>query len=154
MKLVLVLGNVVSFSCHTERVFVKLLTSFACLAAASPCGTSLRTSLCLCLFRFQGWARYCSPWMPISWQSKPHQRMGYLMQMLVNYIIILICRFFASIFWFFCLKSFRCSCLLTLVLLLVQMSFEPLVQALDIDNLIRLFTAVLLERRVLLRANK
>ncbi|KAG0581684.1 hypothetical protein KC19_4G271700 [Ceratodon purpureus] len=35
-----------------------------------------------------------------------------------------------------------------------DMSFEPLVQSLDIENLIRLFTAVLLERRVLLRANK
>lgn len=34
------------------------------------------------------------------------------------------------------------------------MSFQPLVQCLDVDNLIRLFTAVLLERRILLRANK
>lgn len=32
--------------------------------------------------------------------------------------------------------------------------FHPLVQCLDVDNLIRLFTAVLLERRILLRANK
>ncbi|KAL2624334.1 hypothetical protein R1flu_008579 [Riccia fluitans] len=35
-----------------------------------------------------------------------------------------------------------------------DMSFQPLVQCLDIDNVIRLFTAVLLERRVLLRASK
>lgn len=32
--------------------------------------------------------------------------------------------------------------------------FHPLVQCLDVDNLIRFFTAVLLERRILLRANK
>ncbi|ONK68944.1 uncharacterized protein A4U43_C05F17670, partial [Asparagus officinalis] len=32
--------------------------------------------------------------------------------------------------------------------------FQPLVQCLDVDNLIRLFTAVLLERRILLRSNK
>ncbi|KAI4350895.1 hypothetical protein L6164_005300 [Bauhinia variegata] len=36
----------------------------------------------------------------------------------------------------------------------VEISFQPLVQCLDVDNLIRLFTAVLLERRILLRANK
>ncbi|KAL3688572.1 hypothetical protein R1sor_014881 [Riccia sorocarpa] len=35
-----------------------------------------------------------------------------------------------------------------------DMSFQPLVQCLDIDNVIGLFTAVLLERRVLLRASK
>jgi len=35
-----------------------------------------------------------------------------------------------------------------------DMSFEPLLQCLDVDNLLRLFTAILLERRVLLRANK
>lgn len=35
-----------------------------------------------------------------------------------------------------------------------DISFQPLVQCLDIDNLIKLFTAVLLERRTLLRANK
>ncbi|BBN12485.1 protein MpSCD [Marchantia polymorpha subsp. ruderalis] len=35
-----------------------------------------------------------------------------------------------------------------------DMSFQPLVQCLDIDNVIRLFTAILLERRVLLRASK
>lgn len=35
-----------------------------------------------------------------------------------------------------------------------QISFQPLVQCLDIDNLIKLFTAVLLERRTLLRSNK
>ncbi|XWS50709.1 hypothetical protein CRYUN_Cryun12cG0109900 [Craigia yunnanensis] len=32
--------------------------------------------------------------------------------------------------------------------------FQPLVQCLDVDNLIKLFTAVLLERRILLRSNK
>ncbi|KAF9592710.1 hypothetical protein IFM89_016942 [Coptis chinensis] len=36
----------------------------------------------------------------------------------------------------------------------VDISFEPLVQCLDVDNLIKLFTAVLLERRVLIRSNK
>lgn len=36
----------------------------------------------------------------------------------------------------------------------MQISFQPLVQCLDVDNLIRLFTAVLLERRILLRSNK
>ncbi|KAI4347169.1 hypothetical protein L6164_008005 [Bauhinia variegata] len=36
----------------------------------------------------------------------------------------------------------------------VEISFQPLVQCLDVDNLIRLFTSVLLERRILLRANK
>ncbi|XP_061344926.1 DENN domain and WD repeat-containing protein SCD1 isoform X3 [Gastrolobium bilobum] len=36
----------------------------------------------------------------------------------------------------------------------VDISFQPLVQCLDVDNLMRLFTAVLLERRILLRANK
>jgi DENN (AEX-3) domain len=36
----------------------------------------------------------------------------------------------------------------------VQISFQPLVQCLDVDNLIQLFTAVLLERRILLRSNK
>ncbi|CAL9164135.1 DENN domain and WD repeat-containing protein SCD1-like isoform X1 [Musa acuminata AAA Group] len=35
-----------------------------------------------------------------------------------------------------------------------DISFQPLVQCLDVDNLIRFFTAVLLERRILLRANK
>ncbi|KAJ7969656.1 Denn domain and wd repeat-containing protein scd1 [Quillaja saponaria] len=35
-----------------------------------------------------------------------------------------------------------------------DISFQPLVQCLDIDNLIKLFTAVLLERRILLRSNK
>ncbi|KAK7320022.1 hypothetical protein RJT34_04751 [Clitoria ternatea] len=35
-----------------------------------------------------------------------------------------------------------------------DISFQPLVQCLDVDNLMRLFTAVLLERRILLRANK
>ncbi|PON47885.1 Guanine nucleotide-binding protein, beta subunit [Parasponia andersonii] len=35
-----------------------------------------------------------------------------------------------------------------------DISFQPLVQCLDVDNLIKLFTAVLLERRVLLRSNK
>lgn len=36
----------------------------------------------------------------------------------------------------------------------MQISFQPLVQCLDVDNLIKLFTAVLLERRILLRSNK
>ncbi|XP_058073916.1 DENN domain and WD repeat-containing protein SCD1 isoform X2 [Magnolia sinica] len=35
-----------------------------------------------------------------------------------------------------------------------DISFQPIVQCLDVDNLIKLFTAVLLERRVLLRSNK
>ncbi|XP_074572770.1 DENN domain and WD repeat-containing protein SCD1 [Curcuma longa] len=35
-----------------------------------------------------------------------------------------------------------------------DISFQPLVQCMDVDNLIQLFTAVLLERRILLRANK
>lgn len=35
-----------------------------------------------------------------------------------------------------------------------DISFQPLVQCLDVDNLIKLFTAVLLERRVLIRSNK
>ncbi|ERN00342.1 hypothetical protein AMTR_s00104p00054580 [Amborella trichopoda] len=35
-----------------------------------------------------------------------------------------------------------------------DISFQPLVQCLDVDNLLQLFTAVLLERRILLRANK
>ncbi|OAY75391.1 DENN domain and WD repeat-containing protein SCD1 [Ananas comosus] len=35
-----------------------------------------------------------------------------------------------------------------------DISFQPLVQCLDVDNLIQLFTAVLLERRILLRSNK
>ncbi|XP_020600152.1 DENN domain and WD repeat-containing protein SCD1 isoform X2 [Phalaenopsis equestris] len=35
-----------------------------------------------------------------------------------------------------------------------DISFQPLVQSLDVDNLIMLFTAVLLERRILLRSNK
>ncbi|GAY53448.1 hypothetical protein CUMW_149310, partial [Citrus unshiu] len=35
-----------------------------------------------------------------------------------------------------------------------DISFQPLVQLLDVDNLITLFTAVLLERRILLRSNK
>ncbi|KAG8379360.1 hypothetical protein BUALT_Bualt07G0080500 [Buddleja alternifolia] len=35
-----------------------------------------------------------------------------------------------------------------------DISFQPLVQCLDVDNLIKLFTAVLLERRVLLRSDK
>ncbi|KAG0459500.1 hypothetical protein HPP92_022628, partial [Vanilla planifolia] len=35
-----------------------------------------------------------------------------------------------------------------------DISFQPLLQCLDVDNLIRLFTAVLLERRILLRSNK
>ncbi|KAK8472841.1 hypothetical protein PHAVU_002G315300 [Phaseolus vulgaris] len=35
-----------------------------------------------------------------------------------------------------------------------DISFLPIVQCLDVDNLVRLFTAVLLERRILLRANK
>ncbi|KAG5014724.1 hypothetical protein JHK85_020860 [Glycine max] len=34
-----------------------------------------------------------------------------------------------------------------------DISFQPLVQCLDVDNLLSLFTAVLLERRILLRAN-
>ncbi|XP_072978295.1 DENN domain and WD repeat-containing protein SCD1 [Typha angustifolia] len=36
----------------------------------------------------------------------------------------------------------------------VDISFQPLVQCLDVDNLIQLFTAVLVERRILLRSNK
>ncbi|KDP20097.1 hypothetical protein JCGZ_05866 [Jatropha curcas] len=35
-----------------------------------------------------------------------------------------------------------------------DISFQPLVQCLDVDNLINFFTAVLLERRILLRSNK
>ncbi|XP_021905476.1 DENN domain and WD repeat-containing protein SCD1 [Carica papaya] len=35
-----------------------------------------------------------------------------------------------------------------------DVSFQPLVQCLDVDNFIKLFTAVLLERRILLRSNK
>lgn len=35
-----------------------------------------------------------------------------------------------------------------------QISFQPLVQCLDVDNFIKLFTAVLLERRILLRSDK
>ncbi|KAL2934077.1 DENN domain and WD repeat-containing protein SCD1, partial [Bienertia sinuspersici] len=35
-----------------------------------------------------------------------------------------------------------------------DISFQPLVQCLDVDNLLMLFTAVLLERRILLRSNK
>ncbi|KAH1089880.1 hypothetical protein J1N35_017137 [Gossypium stocksii] len=35
-----------------------------------------------------------------------------------------------------------------------DISFQPLVQCLDVDNLIKLFTAVLLERRILIRSNK
>ncbi|PPR81770.1 hypothetical protein GOBAR_AA38945 [Gossypium barbadense] len=34
-----------------------------------------------------------------------------------------------------------------------DISFQPLVQCLDVDNLIKLFTAVLLERRILIRSN-
>jgi hypothetical protein len=37
---------------------------------------------------------------------------------------------------------------------LLQISLQPLVQCLDVDKLILLFTAVLLERRILLRSNK
>nr|XP_028947932.1 DENN domain and WD repeat-containing protein SCD1 [Malus domestica] len=36
----------------------------------------------------------------------------------------------------------------------VDISFQPLVQCLDVDNLIKFFTAVLLERRILIRSNK
>ncbi|XP_031404714.1 DENN domain and WD repeat-containing protein SCD1 isoform X2 [Punica granatum] len=36
----------------------------------------------------------------------------------------------------------------------VDISFQPIIQCLDVDNLIKLFTAVLLERRILLRSNK
>uniref|UniRef100_M8C6X7 Uncharacterized protein n=1 Tax=Aegilops tauschii TaxID=37682 RepID=M8C6X7_AEGTA len=36
----------------------------------------------------------------------------------------------------------------------IPISFQPLVQCLDVDKLIQLFTAVLLERRILLRSNK
>lgn len=35
-----------------------------------------------------------------------------------------------------------------------DISFQPLVQCLDVDNFLKLFTAVLLERRILLRSNK
>ncbi|XP_023000668.1 DENN domain and WD repeat-containing protein SCD1 [Cucurbita maxima] len=35
-----------------------------------------------------------------------------------------------------------------------DISFQPLMQCLDLENLIKLFTAVLLERRILLRSNK
>ncbi|XP_078432059.1 stomatal cytokinesis defective / SCD1 protein (SCD1) isoform X2 [Wolffia australiana] len=35
-----------------------------------------------------------------------------------------------------------------------DISFQPLMQCLDVDNVIKLFTAVLLERRILLRSNK
>ncbi|KAH6763504.1 stomatal cytokinesis defective / SCD1 protein [Perilla frutescens var. hirtella] len=35
-----------------------------------------------------------------------------------------------------------------------DISFQPLVQCLDVDNFIKLFTAVLLERRILLRSDK
>lgn len=35
-----------------------------------------------------------------------------------------------------------------------DISFQPLVQCLDVNNLMKLFTAVLLERRILLRSNK
>ncbi|XP_052179546.1 DENN domain and WD repeat-containing protein SCD1 isoform X2 [Diospyros lotus] len=35
-----------------------------------------------------------------------------------------------------------------------DISFQPLVQCLDVDNFLNLFTAVLLERRILLRSNK
>lgn len=37
---------------------------------------------------------------------------------------------------------------------LMQISFQPLVQCLDVDNLIKFFTAVLLERRILIRSHK
>ncbi|XP_004301063.1 PREDICTED: uncharacterized protein LOC101307503 [Fragaria vesca subsp. vesca] len=36
----------------------------------------------------------------------------------------------------------------------VDISFQPLVQCLDVDNLIKFFTAVLLERRILIRSHK
>lgn len=45
-------------------------------------------------------------------------------------------------------------CFLIIAYLLEQISFQPLVQCLDVDNFIKLFTAVLIERRVLLRSNK
>ncbi|KAL6994874.1 Scytalone dehydratase [Sarracenia purpurea var. burkii] len=35
-----------------------------------------------------------------------------------------------------------------------DISFQPLVQCLDVDNFLKLFTAMLLERRILLRSNK
>ena len=35
-----------------------------------------------------------------------------------------------------------------------QISFLPLVQSLDVDNIMKLFAAVLLEKRILLRASK
>lgn len=35
-----------------------------------------------------------------------------------------------------------------------DISFQPLAECLDVDNLIKLFTAVLLERRILFRSNK
>lgn len=35
-----------------------------------------------------------------------------------------------------------------------DISFQPLLQCLDVDNFIKLFTAVLIERRILLRSNK
>ncbi|KAF5796685.1 putative cDENN domain, tripartite DENN domain, DENN domain lobe protein [Helianthus annuus] len=35
-----------------------------------------------------------------------------------------------------------------------DISFQPLVQCLDVDNFMKLFTVVLIERRVLLRSNK
>lgn len=37
---------------------------------------------------------------------------------------------------------------------LMQISFQPLVQCLDVDNFIKFFTAVLLERRILIRSHK
>lgn len=47
-----------------------------------------------------------------------------------------------------------CKYLCTRLICVMQISFQPLVQCLDVDNLIQLFTAVLLERRILLRSNK
>jgi hypothetical protein len=35
-----------------------------------------------------------------------------------------------------------------------DISLQPLVQCLDVDNLIKLFTSVLVERRILIRSNK
>jgi len=138
-------------------VFIAFNVLSSIKLSASHCGklylTWSRMSLCLLLERIGS----CLPLRTACFHWKLHQKMDSPMLM-CDFLSLLFCwldsafadcimqiRVYKNSLYYTVNDSYFCW---------MQISFQPLVQCLDVDNLLKLFTAVLLERRILLRSNK
>lgn len=136
------------FSCN-----VPLLSLITCVViiSANHCGTSSQVWFPMYLYLHLEKIECCLLLRIAFLLLRFHQRIVFLMLMYVG--IFVTC---------FLPESFQqLGCYIVYYLLdtykvfhKFQISFQPLVQCLDVDNFIKLFTAVLLERRILLRSNK